>query len=74
MLQPQAMEMDIDLIIPNGGKKLQMNNEEAVNMKAMEPTGLFPIIVSVTSLHPSYNRLAELSDASALEPKNIFGW
>lgn len=63
---------DNDLVIPNS--ELQLNYYEAMDAigNEMEPAGFFPIIVSVTSLHPSYNRFADICDVSTLEPNNFY--
>lgn len=60
---------DVEMILPDDG--LQLFDEE--DMREIEkelPTGLFPTIASVTSLHPSVDRF-DFLPANPLEPSNI---
>lgn len=64
-------DTDLDLIIPDDDDGLQLiDAEELQEIVNDMPTGLFPTISSVTSLHPSIDR-GDIFEAQAIEPSNI---
>lgn len=60
---------DMEMIIPDEGLQL-IDDEDMREIEKELPTGLFPTIASVTSLHPSVDRF-DFLPTNPLEPSNI---